>query len=205
MFPDESSQEAFYSSLGLIALHLQLSTPDQVLEMLIHEATHAFEDRHLTRPGVHFPSWLQEGLAEYMSNSRIKKGVLIPGRVPSSRQFYTRFVEAQLVVTRAIPQARLSMVEMKSAMKSGEALTLAEVLDSDIGSFEGARLQFYYSLSWLVVHFLRHGEDSWTQGAFPDFLLYAAEGFPIVAAIESAYGRPVAALEEPFREYVIDF
>ncbi len=97
------------------------------------------------------------------------------------------------------------MTEVKKALKSGGGLTVGEMLDADLSSFRGERLQLYYSMSWLLVHFLRHGEESWTDGAFPDFLLYAADGFPISAAIESAYGRPIDDLEEPFRDYVAKF
>lgn len=74
----------FYNPTGFIALHLEMPSKEFVMGTLLHEATHAYVDRFLTRPGTWLPRWLGEGFAEYIGNSEIKKGKLVPGRPPRS-------------------------------------------------------------------------------------------------------------------------
>lgn len=202
--PTEVTAGGFYENLGLIGLHLQMPTPEHVNELLVHEATHAYHDRHLVKRGVRLPYWLAEGLAEYMANSRIRKGKLVPGRLPG-RHVYARVEQGSLRVTLAESTARLGLAAVKLSARRGEALTITEMADAAQEAFLGERLQLYYAMSWLLVHFLRHGEADWESGEFPSFLLYAAEGFPIIEAIETAYGRPISELEEPFRHYITSF
>jgi hypothetical protein len=45
----------FYSPAGMIAFHLELPSNDALMSLLLHEATHAFLDRHVVRPGVALP------------------------------------------------------------------------------------------------------------------------------------------------------
>ena len=202
--PTEEAPAGFYESLGVIGLHLHVATPEHANELLVHEATHAYQDRHLVRRGTHLPYWLSEGLADYMANSKIKNGELIPGRIPG-RHVYARVNQGSLRVTLAESNARLSLAAVKSAIRRGEALTITEMANADHDTFLGQRRQLYYSMSWLLVHFLRHGEESWQRHEFPAFLLYTAEGYPITEALETAYGRPVSELERPFRNHIARF
>ncbi len=203
-FPAEVSPPAFYSTLGLIGMHLELPTPAEAIEVLLHEGTHAYLDRRVVRPGVRLPYWLNEGFAEYMANSTITKGRLQPGRVPRALRRYTQMVHGEVQVRRTTPQAALSLDEVKRAVRRGQAITLAEMLDADRDEFYGERLQLYYGMSWLLVHFLRHGEQDWSERAFPTFLLYAGEGYPVSAALTAAYGREPGDLEPAFRAHVAE-
>jgi TonB family protein len=205
LFPSDTLLPGFYSSIGLIAITLQLPTPGDVLELLLHEGTHAYVDRHLVRPGVRLPYWLAEGLAEYIGNSEVHDGRLVPGRARRARYHLVRMVQGGVAVTVAEPQARLSLEEVRTAVRRGKALTLTQMLDADRTDFYGDRLQLYYGMSWLLVHYLRHGEAGWSDGAFPRFLLYAAEGFPIAVALEATYGRRPDELQQPFEAYVDAF
>ncbi|MGH9465054.1 MAG: TonB family protein [Thermoanaerobaculia bacterium] len=204
-FPSDDTLPGFYSSFGLIGMHLQVPTPQDALGVLLHEGTHAYVDRHLVRPGVRLPYWLSEGFAEYVGNSVVEKGRLVPGRTPRARLHLVRMVQGEVAVLRAESQARLSLAEVKAAVRRGKALTLAEMLDADRTEFYGERLQLYYGMSWLLVHYLRHGDVDWSEGAFPRLLLYAGEGFPVSAALEAAYRRAPQELEQPFRDYVEGF
>ena len=203
-FPTEEAPAGFYENLGVIGMHLQVPTPEHANELLVHEATHAYQDRHLVRRGIRLPDWLTEGLADYMANSKIRKGKLVPGRIPG-RHVYARVNQGSLRVTLAESNARLNLAAVKSAIRRGEAPTIIEMADADQDTFLGQRRQLYYSMSWLLVHFLRHGEESWETQEFPSFLLYAAEGFPITEALETAYGCPVSELERPFRDHITSF
>ncbi len=74
-----------YYAPGLLLFHLEAASPEDLLHTLIHESFHAYSDSHLLRPGLRIPQFLEEGLAEYISNSQIKKGKLIPGKTAHPR------------------------------------------------------------------------------------------------------------------------
>ncbi len=122
------------------------------------------------RPGVRLPYWLNEGFAEYVGYSAVEKGRLVPGHTQRARLHHVRMVQGEVAILRTETQARLSLEEVKGAVRRGEGLTLAAMLDADRTDFYGERLQLYYGMSWLLVHYLRHGEEGWSDGAFPSFL-----------------------------------
>ncbi len=202
---DERTPWGFYSHEGLIALTLEASTPQEALSLLLHEATHAYVDRHIARPGVYLPYWLSEGLAEYLANSEIKKGKLIPGKTARSRRNYIRMYQGRVYVLRSKAPRVATLQEIRKAAKQGDSPTLAEILEAEPNEFYGEREALYYGMSWIIVHFLRHGRPEWTDRAFPEFLLFCAEGYRVPAAFEEAYGRSAAVLEAEFRRYLSDF
>jgi TonB family protein len=198
-FPSETLFSGFYSSLGLVAFHLYQPSPDDVLALLLHETTHAFVDRHLVRAGVRLPVWLQEGLAEYIANSKIEKGRLLPGEIRRAPIRRYAMEQGAVVVRDGRVSAAATVADIRRAARQGRALTLAQMLDADRETFYGEDLSLYYGAAGLLVHFLRHGRPGWADEAFPRFLLYVAEGFPPSAALEAAYGTTAVELEEPYR------
>ncbi len=188
----------FYSPSGLFAFHLQMPSMESLLGTMMHEATHAFVDRHLVVPGSHLPRWLGEGFAEYMGNSEVKKGRLIPGRTAKEKYVLVMGLGAM----RAKPAPRISLDEAKRLIRRGEGLTVEQLTTADSETFYGEERALFYPSSWLLVHFLRHGEPGWAEEEFPAFMLYAAEGYPAAAAMKTVYGAAPAELEERFRRYV---
>ncbi len=187
----------FYHPAGLLALHLDWPTDDHVLVCLVHEATHALVDRHLVRPGVSLPRWLDEGFAEYMGASRIEEGRLVPG----ARRTRLRGL-------RFIPPVEADEAGGQGAGRGGRAggrLTLADLIASTSDLFYGERREEYYSQAWLAVHYLRHGRKGWDEDEFPRFMLYVAEGFPAGASFQRVYGLDLTELEEEYRRYVDRF
>ncbi len=188
----------FYSPSGLFAFHLQMPSMDSLLGMMLHEATHAWTDRYLVSPGSHLPRWLGEGFAEYMGNSEVKKGKLIPGRTAKAK-----FVLVRGFAVRATPEPRISLAEVKKRIRRGEGLSVEQLTTADSATFYGEQRSLFYPSSWLLVHFLRHGEPGWAEQEFPAFMLYVAEGYPAEAAMQQVYGAAPAELEERFRRYVL--
>ncbi len=189
----------FYSPSGLFAFHLQVPSMESLLSTMMHEATHAWTDRYLVSPGSHLPRWLGEGFAEYVGNSEVKKGKLIPGRTAGEK-----FVLLMgLGAVRAKPEPRISLGEVKRWMRRGEGLSVKQLTTADSETFYGEQRALFYPSAWLLVHFLRHGEPGWADEEFPAFMLYAAEGYPAAAAMKTVYGAAPAELEERFRRYVL--
>jgi len=188
----------FYAAPGLIAFHREVATSPELLSILIHETVHAFMDRHMDRPGVELPRWLGEGLAEYVANSSVEKGRLVPGKTP-------RVMPVLEWGTFVKTHQALSFTEVKTAIRKGAAIPLATLVSAGPQEFYGERTRLYYPQAWLFVHFLRHGRPNWQNDVFPVFLLYIAEGFQPEAAFRAAYACAPSDLESAFRDYVKDF
>ena len=191
--------QATYYQPGLILYHLQLSSSDDVLSLLIHEATHAYSDQHLRRPGVGLPIWFEEGFAEYMGNSEIKKGHLIPGKTLKRKYVLNHFGSGASLRTTG---AGWDLTRTRDALRRGTGPSLMEVAAANRSEFYGKDWPLYYGTSWLLVHFLRHGEESWQGQPFSRLVLYLAEGYSGADAIEAAYGQTLAELEPTFLEYI---
>ena len=189
----------FYNPAGLIAFHMQMPSNEALLSTMIHEATHAYLDRYVTRPGVMLPRWLGEGFADYVSNSTIRKRKIVPGRTRKAELY-----RGPWGVVRGKAAALFSLDDVKQAVRRGEAVTLDELIDADRNTFYGDKRRMFYTMAWVLVHFLRHGEAGWDQEKFPSLMLYVAEGFPARDAFRAVYGEP-ADLEEAFRAYVKKF
>lgn len=187
-----------YAPPGLLAVHAEESVPGEALSTLLHEAVHAYTERHLLRPGFVPPLWLLEGLAEYIANSEIRDGELIPGKTSKHRAGLLQSGGFYRVETGAA----LGLGEVEKAVRTGQAPALEELAVADPEAFYGDQASLHYAMSWLFVHFLRHGEPGWADEEFPHLILYLVEGFPAAEAIEAVYGVPPAELNGPFRDYL---
>lgn len=198
-YPWSESSSGYYSAAGLIAFDLEHPTSEHISSILLHEATHAFLDRHILRPGVAFPRWLGEGFAEYVGNSAIQKGRLKPGKT-----FVHKYavVEGQVGSFRTTAGANLD--EAQTALRRGKGLGLRELLEASPEIFYGERGRLYYASSWLLVHFLRDGSPGGATTRFPELMLYLAEGYPQLATFRSVYG-PLESADDDFRRYVKKF
>ena len=189
-----------YSSVGLLAFHLEMPTNEDLLHTLVHETTHAFVQRALCHPGGSLPRWLGEGLADYFANSEIEGGVLVPGSHRASTSYH-----APGEVVRGRSRAARTADDVRAAMKAGTALPLAKLRSATSSEFYGGEHAIYYGESWLLVHFLRHGQPGWAEHEFPRFILSAVEGFPADDLIRDVYGLDDEALEAAFKVYVKSF
>jgi len=197
--PGYEQSEGFYSPAGMIALHLEQLSTDTTITVLLHEATHAFLDRHVVRPGVALPRWLGEGFADYVGNSRVVDGRLRPGK--TLRRKYELRIGAVLDL-QTVAGARLE--EAKDALRRGKGLGVRALLEASPRIFYGEQSTLYYASAWLLVHYLRDGGDTWATDRFPQLVLYLAEGYPPGAAFRTIYGAPETA-DEAFRKYVKGF
>jgi len=190
----------YYHPSGAIAFHLEAPTSDFLLGLMLHEATHAFLDRHVVARGVALPRWLSEGFAEYMGNSKVKKGELIPGKT-QKRKTYMSLAGAGIATT----DAWMDVTQAKRAANTKRWLTLREIFGAGDEVFFGDKRDLYYPTAWFLVHYLRHSNTLGSEERFSELMTYAAEGYPAEPAFELVYGRSVESVEEDFRQYVLKF
>lgn len=188
-----------YMPPGLFGFHLEVDHVDRVLVTMIHEAVHAYVDRHLAHPGFRPPPWVSEGLAEYFAKSEIVKGELVPGRIREGK-YVVDAVRGGAY--RRTTSAGWSLDEAQQAVRAGRAASVADLVGGGRESFYGDEISMHYALSWLLIHYLRHGEPEWAEREFPAFLLYVLEGYPAEEALEEVYGKTPRQMEDAFRDHV---
>lgn len=189
----------FYVPTGLLAFHVEVASSDQLMGTMIHEATHAYVDRHVARIDRLLPLWLAEGFANYLGNSEIKKGQITLGATLKSKYVLSPSYQGAF---RLKTESGWDLDTVKQSIRKGEKITLDQLFDADLALFTGEKGWLYYPTAWLFVHFLRHGAPEWAESKFPIFMLYAAEGYPAREVLEVVYGLSRAELEPAFLEYV---
>jgi hypothetical protein len=191
----------FYAPAGVLAFHSQHPTLGFLREVMLHEATHAYLDRHVTRPGTLLPRWLDEGFAEYVGASDVKDGQILLGSHKQRKEAVA--VGFATIFWQSPSRARRETAQ--KAQRQKRALALREIVAAGPEAFYGKDSDLFYAQGWLAVHFLRHGRPDWAEGAFPRFLLYAAEGYPPLDAMRTCYGAGPEDLEAEYQRYVKAF
>ncbi len=190
----------FYHSPGLLAFHQEVRYFDELQHTMLHEAFHAFSDTYLTGPGSDLPRWAEEGMAEYLGNSKIERGELIPGAVDRGRYAIAHGGNGPV---RLQSLTNWNLAEARTALRNGEAPKIAELLEATEDTFYGESYRHYYGFSWLLTHFLQHGREEWeNRRSFARMLLYLAEGYASRDAIEAVFQTTPAAIQAEFERYV---
>ena len=189
----------FYLAPGFFLFDIQHRTSEDFLHVVLHEAFHAYADRYLMHRSARLPLAIEEGFAEYLSNSKIKKGELIPGTMTTTRAFLVPFYGA---VVRGRTATGFNVKSVQKAFREDTGFTVEDLVNADFATYYGRRSRLFYASSWLLVHFLRHGEPQWTNEHFPSLMLYLAEGYPANEALESVYKLSTDELGKRFRRYV---
>ncbi len=193
----------FYCPSGVIAFHSEHAVVEYLMSVLIHEAVHAIIDRHIARHGVVLPRWLGEGFAEYIAKSDIKRGRLIPG---SKRKRYAGYrMDLRYGVLRLDSDAVGTVKRLKRAAREKKTLELTEIIRADRETFYSEKRHLYYPQSWVLVHFLCHGEEGWGKNEFPRFMLYVAEGYDVLEAFREVYGMELESLGKAYQKYLEKF
>jgi hypothetical protein len=193
--------EGIFAPEGLLAFHMEMGANELLTQLMIHESAHAFLERHVVAPGVRFPLWLNEGLAEYIAKSDVEKGRIVPGSHKKRRTVYHNPVADR----SDLSTSALGATEIRKAFHTGKAIPLDQLFTATRDTFYGERHELFYGEAWLFVHFLRHGKPTWANEEFPRFVLYVAEGFAPEDVFTAVYGRAPTDLGEDFRKYVEAF
>ncbi len=196
------SSGVYFEGYGILAFHLEMYTQPSVRTVMIHECVHAYLDRRLRSTEQRIPSWLGEGLAEYIALSEVKDGRIRIGSYPAK----TRYENPS--VTRVLPS--LADGRLKDARRAArhrpESLSFEYLLNADARSIEAEdRNLEFYGLAWLLVDYLRHGQPAWSEKEFPRLAAEIGAGHASVAALESVYPMTAVELERGFAQHVKEF
>lgn len=143
----------------------------QTDQIIYHEYTHAVLHANFRW----LPMWLDEGTAEFFSNTRFDHGKIYIGD-PSPR-------------ARLLKQHTLIPIET--------LLTTRSLRDGDEAGI-------FYAEAWAFVHFLSFGPAMQNGAKLHQFEVLLQKGMEQKAAFNTVFGAP-ASLEESFREYAQQF
>jgi hypothetical protein len=151
-----------------VTIHTDADPPGDLPDTLVHEAAHQLLDRCFDwKTGQ--PIWLAEGMASYFGYTFMdKQGTFEPGRVGGK--------QIALLRTGKVlkgEQARLRLKGFREAIKQGaggDSIYGDLLASNDPRRFYGGNPAFNYAASWMLVHYLLHGEDGRHRDAFTRYI-----------------------------------
>ena len=192
--------DGFFITSGLMAFSLESPVVEPLLATMIHETVHVYMHQILAPGAPELAPWLNEGFANYVGNSEIQDGNLIPG----AHQSFTEYHGAGAVYHERSLSA-FGVKTVRTAIKKKRALSVHDLLAASQSDFYGEKVSLYYSESWLFVHFLNNGGDRWSTERFPRLVAEMVQGIPADTAIHTLYDLDGDALEAAYRAYVKRF
>ena len=182
-----------------IALHTDSDVGGGLGDTIVHEAAHRLVDRRLyAGSGVSAP-WVAEGLAEYFGRTRIdEQGAFEPGVVGGKAM--PLFSDGKARADAADSKARLRSLER--ALRAGEAAIAGAVVRADPATFYGQATLEHYATSWLLVHWLLHGQDPSRAAGFAEYLALDRRGEGGAEAFFRAVGVAEADLDAALLDHV---
>jgi hypothetical protein len=183
-----------HSGQGVVALYDGGRPRAEVGATLVHEVVHLLNRRAL---GPVLPSWLDEGLANDLAQSRLDwDGNLDPGTLGG-------------VTVRADRQirmygARASLHQLVQAIEEERLRPLPELLGLDWDEFVRRDGSLHYAHSAFWIRYLVDGEAGALAPGFRAFLgQVAGGGSPSGEALRESLGRSWDELERGFRAWIL--
>lgn len=160
----------------VITIHTDPGSAQTLGETLIHEAAHQLVEQRLFGGAAPQSIWLSEGLATYFGYTHLDRdGTFRPGAIGGKS--VTLLKDGQPESGAAARQALSDFKEVRKSMAKEGGSPYAEVLlIRDPAEFFGEHAPRHYAASWLLVHFLFHGDDGAHADAFVRWLGRAAHG-----------------------------
>jgi hypothetical protein len=167
-----------YGSLfDVITMHTDSGCAEDLANTLVHEAAHQLVDQRLFGvENVRPVPWLSEGLASYFGYTlQDATGSFRAGEVGGKQAQLLKDVRSRSgseikAVIRAGKQA------FKESKQEGESLVEELVSSENPSSFYGPRVRLNYAASWILVHYLLHGDDGIHAEPFIAYLQLAGRG-----------------------------
>ena len=147
---------------------------------MLHEATHQLNHEVAQ---LHLAKWLEEGLAEYFSTSRIQNGQLITGRI--DRNTYPVWWIDEIATGTNLP----------ASLANGSFIPLQVILTGHGGPSLNSEFNRYYLHWWTLTHFLFESPKYRAQA-----LILAQQGGG-VEAFEPTIG-PVSTIQPEWYRHI---
>jgi hypothetical protein len=190
------------STFDVVTIHTDAGDVGSLADVIVHEAAHQLFTRRVL-DGEPSPSlWLNEGIASYFGFTRADEGGgFAAGEIGGKsaalfvRPEKDRATERKLGVERtrdALRQAR------------GDERSLVDELVSidDPAVYYGEQAALHYAASWLLVHFLFHGDEGEHAAAFRRWLVLERERRGGREAFYRELGVTPQQLEEGFAAHI---
>ena len=183
----------------VVVLHTDSVGAGDLADTLVHEAAHQLIGKRLYG-GAEQVHWVAEGMAAYFGfTAQDPEGKFRPGAIGG------KGVPVIRGETRPPQGGGVRRLEdFRRLVKKDEAPSVIDLVAiEDPAVFYGERIQEHYTASWLLVHYLLHGDEGALVPGFVRFLESDAEGPVSAAELYVALGRTPEQLEEGFRSYVV--
>ncbi|MCP3981294.1 MAG: DUF1570 domain-containing protein [bacterium] len=175
MRPQGHYREAF----DVITLHTDAGDPAFMAGALVHEAAHQLVARRIFTEGGRPSIWLSEGLASYFGYTLLDAtGTFRTGEVGSQSAILYRGVKVKPSRSSQMPKRLIRLVRDSLANDEEGDRGLLETLvgQTSADEFYGSRAPLNYGASWLLVHYLFHGDDGAHAEDFVRYLELEAGG-----------------------------
>lgn len=144
------------------------------LQVIQHEYVHFLVRNHSS---LEYPTWYDEGLAEFLATSRVKNGKLSYGGISENRWYWLQ---------------QLPWKSYKWLLNVSDTSTLRRN-DSIM----------YYAQAWALMHFMQFGrKDKDFQVQTMSYLLLKKQGVEPVPAFEQAYELTATTLKRKIQRYL---
>lgn len=179
---------------GIVSLFDGRRPQTEVASTLVHELAHLLNRRAI---GPALPSWLEEGIADDLSQSQIdRSGRLLPGTLGGVTVRVGRRIEMH--------GARAALQDLLDAAAAGGLRPLPQLLALDWGEFVRQNSELNYAQSSFFVRYLIQGEQGALAPGFRAFLQEVSNGKPPEPeALREKLGRTWPMLEAGFRLWVL--
>ena len=179
---------------GVVSLYDGRRPQSEVASTLVHELSHLLNRRAI---GPALPSWLDEGIADDLSQSQIdRSGRLLPGTLGG--------VTVRAGSRIEMHGARAALQDLLDAAAAGRLRPLPRLLSLDWSEFVRQDGELNYAQSSFFVRYLLQGEQGTLAPGFRAFLQEVSNGKPPEAeALREKLGRSWPMLEAGFRLWVL--
>ena len=193
---DRIKTDHYRPAFDVVTLHSDPDGRDHLADTLVHEAAHQMIEQRIYGHGHPGALWITEGLASYFGYTYMDaEGVFHTGEVGGKADSLMRGKPRP-----SVGEGRVALRNARKAMKAPQAedgLLFAHVVSiTDPGIFYGEAVSSNYAASWLVVHFLMHGDEGRHRDDFIRYLEKEARGEMGEESLFSEIRMPPRGLEE---------
>jgi hypothetical protein len=183
----------------LVVVYSDSVQPGHLPELLVHEAAHQLMEQRLFGAQAPRCLWLSEGMAAYFGYTRRDaSGRFLPGEIGEKK--------TTLVRVKARGQGREAaerLASFRRALKKNPDFSVTEVAAvRDPAIFYGKGVEWRYSASWLLVHYLLHGDGGAHAEAFYRYLDRETRGEGGVPDLLTELELDALGLDAAYRAYV---